>query len=186
MFKCVSDIDKEKIEYLVNRLNFHTELYDKGQPAISDKEWDDMYFELYQLEKNTGYILRESPTQKVNYTVVNELNKVEHNHPMLSLAKTKEIDDVIDFLGERDYIAMLKMDGLTCSIMYKNGKLVSAETRGNGIVGEDITHNAFVVDNIPKKIKDKRTIIIDGEIICTYKNFEALSSSTTDQIEQEK
>ena len=84
MFKCVSDIDKEKIEYLVNRLNFHTELYDKGQPAISDKEWDDMYFELYQLEKNTGYILHESPTQKVNYTVVNELNKVEHNHPMLN------------------------------------------------------------------------------------------------------
>lgn len=174
-FGCISDIDKERMEELVSLLNKYTHYYDNGNPIVSDKEWDDLYFELCELEKNTGYILKDSPTQKIRYTVVNELNKVEHNHPMLSLAKTKEIDDVIDFLGERDYIAMLKMDGLTCSLMYKDGKLVSAETRGNGIIGEDITHNAFVVDNIPKKIKDKRTIIIDGEIICTYKNFEAFS-----------
>ena len=175
VFGCISDIDKERMEELVSLLNKYTYYYDNGNPIISDKEWDNLYFELCELEKNTGYILKDSPTQKIRYTVVNELNKVEHNHPMLSLAKTKEINDVIDFLGEKDYIAMLKMDGLTCSIMYKNGKLVSAETRGNGIVGEDVTHNAFVVDNIPKKIKDKRTIIIDGEIICTYKNFEAFS-----------
>ena len=98
-FGCISDIDKERMEELVSLLNKYTYYYDNGNPIISDKEWDNLYFELCELEKNTGYILKDSPTQKIRYTVVNELNKVEHNHPMLSLAKTKEINDVINFLG---------------------------------------------------------------------------------------
>ena len=88
----------------------------------------------------------------ISFTVVNELKKVTHNHPMLSLAKTKEIEDVKNFIGNKDCITMAKLDGLTCSLTYSKGKLVKAETRGNGIIGEDITHNAFVIRNIPKRI----------------------------------
>ncbi|MEE1303000.1 MAG: NAD-dependent DNA ligase LigA, partial [Bacteroidales bacterium] len=132
-----------RIKYLVNELNKHTELYDIGKPIITDKEWDDMYFELVELEQGWEYILPNSPTQKVNYAVVNELKKVKHNHPMLSLDKTKDIEEIKSFVGNKDWIAMLKMDGLSCSLLYEEGRLVRAETRGDGELGEDITHNAM-------------------------------------------
>ena len=160
-----------KIQELIDKLNYYTKLYDEGHPAISDKEWDDMYFKLQDLENWYGVYLSDSPTQKVNYQVVNKLNKVKHNHPMLSLDKTKLIDEVKSFLGNRDFICMAKMDGLTCSLRYLDGKLVSAETRGNGIEGEDILHNVLQVKNIPNKINYKEELIVDGEIICTYNDF---------------
>ena len=156
---------------LVNDLNYHTKLYDEGHPNISDQEWDDMYFRLVELERSTGIYLPESPTQKVIYQVVNELQKVKHSHPMLSLAKTKSLEELNAFVKDKCYIIMGKMDGLTCSLKYENGKLVSAETRGNGIEGENILHNAIVVKNIPNKIPCKDTITVDGEIICTYEDF---------------
>ena len=160
-----------KIQELVDKLNYYTKLYDEGHPAISDKEWDDMYFKLQDLENFYGVYLSDSPTQNVNYQVVNKLNKVKHNHPMLSLDKTKSIDAIKSFLGNKDFICMAKMDGLTCSLRYLDGKLVSAETRGNGTEGEDILHNALQVKNIPNKINYKEELIIDGEIICTYNDF---------------
>lgn len=156
---------------LVNDLNYHTKLYDEGHPNISDKEWDDMYFRLVELERTTGIYLPESPTQKIDYQVVNELKKVKHNHPMLSLAKTKSIDEMNTFIGNKEFIIMLKMDGLTCSLGYKKGRLVSAETRGNGIEGEDILHNALVVKNIPKRLPQDIDLTVDGEIICTFEDF---------------
>ena len=162
---------KARVEYLVSELNRLTELYDKGTPEISDKEWDDMYFELVKLEHERGYILPNSPTQRVNYTVVNELAKVQHNHPMLSLDKTKDIEEIKSFIGKRDWIAMLKMDGLTCSLLYENGRLVRAETRGDGQIGEDITHNAMVIPSIPKRIPYTDRLVVDGEIICTLDDF---------------
>jgi DNA ligase (NAD+) len=162
---------KARVEYLVSELNRHTELYDKGIPEISDKEWDDMYFELVALEHEQGYILPNSPTQSVNYTVVNELQKVEHNHPMLSLDKTKNIEEIKAFVGDKDWIAMLKMDGLTCSLLYENGRLVRAETRGDGEIGEDVTHNAMVIPSIPKRIPYTDRLIVDGEIICKLNDF---------------
>ena len=160
------------VRTLIDELNRLTKLYDEGHPEVSDKEWDDLYFELVELERKTGEYYEDSPTQRVNYQVVNELNKVEHSHPMLSLDKTKSIDDVKNFIGNKEYIAMAKMDGLTCSLTYKDGKLIRAETRGNGLIGEDILHNALVVKNIPKKINYQNKLVVDGEIICTYKNFE--------------
>lgn len=166
---------KARVEYLVSELNRLTELYDKGIPEITDKEWDDMYFELADLESERGYILPNSPTQKVNYTVVNELQKVQHNHPMLSLDKTKNIEEIKSFVGNKDWIAMLKMDGLTCSLLYENGRLVRAETRGNGEVGEDITHNAMVIPSIPKRIPYTDKLVVDGEIICKLDDFKELS-----------
>ena len=160
------------MEDLIKKLNVATLAYDKGSPIISDKKYDDMWFELKSLEEQTGIVLPDSPTQSISYEVVSELKKVEHNHPMLSLDKTKDIKVIESFLKGHDWIIMAKMDGLTCSLKYLDGKLVSAETRGNGIVGEDITHNANVIPSIPKIIPYKEEVIIDGEIICTYKDFE--------------
>ena len=169
-------IGEYKIRDLINKLNYYTKKYDEGNPEISDKEWDDMYFELQDLENWTGLYFEDSPTQKVIFQEVSKLNKVEHNHPMLSLDKTKSIDEVKSFLGNKDFVCMAKMDGLTCSLRYLDGKLVSAETRGNGQVGEDILHNALVVKNIPKRINYQNELIIDGEIICTYKDFEPFAA----------
>ena len=161
----------QKMQELVDKLNHYTKAYDEGHPEISDQEWDDLYFQLQKFENYTGLYLDDSPTQRVNYQVINKLNKVEHNHPMLSLDKTKSIDDVKAFIGNKNYIIMGKMDGLTCSLRYLNGKLVSAETRGNGLVGEDILHNALQVKNLPNKINYPGELIVDGEIICTYSDF---------------
>ena len=156
---------------LINLLNKATKAYDEGHPIMSDKEWDDLYFQLQEMEKRDEIILPDSPTQKIIYQIVNKLEKVEHNHPMLSLDKTKDLDVVKNFLGEKSFLAMCKMDGLTCSLKYLDGQLVSAETRGNGIIGENILHNAKVISSIPKKIPYKGELIIDGEIICTQNDF---------------
>ena len=161
---------------LINTLNIYTEAYDRGEPIISDREWDDLYFKLVKMENETGLYYEDSPTQKIHFKEVSKLDKVTHSHPMLSLAKTKEISEVESFLGDKAYICMGKMDGLTCSLTYRGGKLVGAETRGNGIVGEDILHNAYVIKNIPKRIPWQDEFIVDGEIICTYDNFEPFSS----------
>ena len=168
----VSKEIKKRIDTLVDDLNYFTDCYDIGRPEISDEEWDDMYFDLYELEKKTGYINPDSPTQKVHYQIVSALQKVKHNHPMLSLAKTKDENEIKSFIGDKECVCMAKMDGLTCSLLYENGRLVRAETRGNGEEGEDITHNAMVIPSIPKKINYKDKLIVDGEIICDYKTFE--------------
>jgi DNA ligase (NAD+) len=160
---------------LIDYLNARTAEYDAGHPTISDKEWDDSYFELQKIEQATGIVFPDSPTQSISYAVQTKLNKVTHNHPMLSLAKTKDLGEVADFLGMQDYLGMGKMDGLTCSIRYVDGVLVSAETRGNGMEGEDITHNAQVIPSIPKFIPIKEECIFDGEIICTKQNFDKFS-----------
>ena len=158
---------KELIDYL----NYHTKLYDEGKPDITDAQWDEKYFELQEMERVTGVYLPNSPTQKIDYQIVSELKKVKHNHPMLSLNKTKSIDEMNAFIGNKDFITMLKMDGLTCSLGYKNGILVSAETRGNGIEGEDILHNIMAVKNVPKRLPQNIDLTVDGEIICTYEDF---------------
>ena len=169
-------MEKYEIRPLIDKLNYYTKMYDEGHPEISDREWDDMYFQLQSAERFYNVYYEDSPTQRVNYQVVNELNKVEHNHKMLSLDKTKDTDVVSSFIGSQPYLAMLKMDGLTCSLRYVGGKLVSAETRGNGLVGEDILHNALVVKNIPNKIDYTEELIVDGEIICKYSDFEKFSN----------
>lgn len=166
-----------RINDLVEYLNRCTISYDEGNPVITDEEWDKLYFELKDLEDTSGLILGNSPTQTITYESVNSLNKVSHSHKMLSLDKTKNISDIINFLGaSHSFITMLKMDGLTCSLTYENGELVKAETRGNGFIGEDILHNAKVIGSIPKQIPYKETLIIDGEIICTYKDFKDFST----------
>ena len=166
----------EQLVSLIEYLNARTAEYDEGHPTISDKEWDDKYFELICLERELGYTLTNSPTIQIPYEVVNQLEKVEHNHKMLSLDKTKEIEDVVNFVGDEDFVAMAKMDGLTCSLRYIIGRLVSAETRGNGFIGEDILHNAKVIPTIPNTIPYKEELVVDGEIICTYADFDDFSA----------
>lgn len=163
------------IRKLIDFLNQNTKYYNEGKPHITDKEWDKIYFELESLENETGIIYPDSPTQSIFYDTVSKLNKKEHNHKMLSLQKTKEVEDVVNFFGGHYIVAMCKMDGLTCSLTYKNGKLISAETRGNGLVGEDILHNAQIIPSIPQRIGTTEEITIDGEIICTIAEFEKVS-----------
>ena len=167
---------KNEIRDLIDTLNLYTKYYDEGNPKISDTEWDNLYFKLVALENKYNVYFEDSPTQRINYQVVNKLNKVEHSHPMLSLDKTKSIDVIKSFIGNKRHIAMAKMDGLTCSLTYENGKLIKAETRGNGLIGEDILHNALQVKNIPNKINYKNRLVVDGEIICTYNNFKNFES----------
>lgn len=166
----------EAMKMLQDTLSIATKAYDEGHPIMSDKEWDDKYFELKKMELEHGFTLPFSPTQVIEYKVVNQLEKVEHNHPMLSLAKTKDVNEVKKFIGDNDYLAMCKMDGLTLSLRYDNGKLVSAETRGNGKVGEDVLHNALVIPSIPKFISYIGELVIDGEIICKYDDFEEFNN----------
>ena len=160
-----------KIRELIEYLKYHTKCYDEGHPEISDVEWDRHYFELQRLEHEYSIYFNDSPTQNISYEVVNSLEKVAHNHDMLSLEKTKALEEVKDFLGNVPYLAMCKMDGLTCSLKYYDGVLVSAETRGNGQVGENILHNARVIPSIPKNIPYKGVLVIDGEIICSKTDF---------------
>ena len=170
-------INLDEMYKLVEQLNYYTKLYDEGNPEIDDETWDKMYFLLQQMEKKSGIVLSNSPTAHINYQVVNKLDKVEHNHPMLSLDKTKSEDEVAAFLNGHEGIAMAKMDGLTCSIMYEDGHIVRAETRGNGVIGEDITHNISFVKGVPVEIPIKDKLIVDGEVICTYEDFEDFSSA---------
>lgn len=164
---------KERMKFLVDYLNKHQDLYDKGTPAISDSEWDEAYLELKELEIAMKETLPDSPTQKIRYTVVNELKKVKHEYqPMLSLDKTKDIEEIKHFIGDKEWIAMLKLDGLTCRLTYEEGRLARAETRGNGVEGEDITHNARVLPSIPQIIPYKDTLVVDGEVICDLDTFE--------------
>lgn len=173
---------KDKIDYgkAIEKLLSWQQEYDAGHPTISDEEWDKIYFEVEEFEKRSGIVFSNSPTQKINYDVVSELKKVKHNHPMLSLAKTKDWGEFLNYFFDldtsKDVCGMVKLDGLTCSLKYINGELVSAETRGNGEIGEDILHNAKVVSSIPKHINYKDELIVDGEIICTYEDFREFSN----------
>ena len=166
-----------EIRILIDRLNHYTDLYNKDSSPISDKDWDNMYFQLQELEKTSGVIYPDSPTQKIRYNEVTDLKKVTHDHPMLSLDKTKEKNVIKAFLKNQPFVVMFKLDGLTCSLTYEDGKLVKAETRGNGIEGEDILHNAQVLSNIPQTIStSQKKVVIDGEVICTYGNFKNFES----------
>ena len=168
----------DRIKELVEELNYHRDLYyNKSRPEISDLSYDKLFDELDALEKETGLILATSPTQTVGYEVKSSLNKVKHNHPMLSLDKTKNVDDVVKFLNGRDGVVMAKMDGLTCSLRYLNGKLVSAETRGDGEAGEDILHCAKTIKNLPLEINCPDEVVVDGEVIITYDDFNKINAT---------
>ena len=144
---------------------------------MSDYEYDDLFDELKKLESETNFMLANSPTMTVGFDVVDKLNKVKHNHPMLSLDKTKSVNEVQKFIENKLILTMLKMDGLTISVKYSEGKLISAETRGNGAEGEDVTHNALVFANLPQTISYRGDLVVDGEAIITYEDFEKINAN---------
>lgn len=167
------ELNREEYEAAVKQLNEWTKAYDEGHPVVPDKAWDLMYYGIRQYERETGYVAPDSPTATISYQVVNELQKVRHDYrPMLSLAKTKEPKAVLNFIGSHDWIAMAKLDGLSCRIEYRDNNIYRAETRGDGYRGEDITHNIMTVKNVPKTIPYKQ-LVVEGEIICTAKDFES-------------
>ena len=165
-----------RIKELVNVLHKASIAYYRDDnPTMTDKQYDDLYDELESLEKETGVIYSNSPTQNVGSEVVSELDKVKHTHPMLSLAKTKSVDDLIKVYNNKDSILSLKMDGLTICLTYDNGVLTKAETRGDGHIGELVTQNAKVFENIPLTISIKEYYEIEGEAVITYEDFEAIN-----------
>ena len=175
----------DRINELVMLLNYYRDIYyNEARSEISDYEYDNLYDELVQLEKETGHILKNSPTQTVGYVVKSSLQKVKHNHEMLSLDKTKDVKEVCKFINGQKAVVMAKMDGLTCSLHYVNGILVSAETRGDGFIGEDVLHNINVMESVPKKIFTfQEDVVIDGEVIATYRDFNAINNGLAEDVQ---
>lgn len=166
-----------RIKELTQQLNqYRDSYYNNSVSKISDQEYDNLFDELKKLEEETNIIMANSPTQTVGYEVKSKLEKVKHSHSMLSLDKTKSVDDLKKFAGDKDCLLMCKMDGLTVLLTYENGVLTQAETRGNGEEGEIITHNAKVFENIPSHIDYTGHLEIEGEAIITYKDFEKINS----------
>ena len=166
----------ERMKELINILNNASRsYYQKNESLVSDFEYDKLYDELMKIEKDTGVILANSPTQNVGYTVLSNLTKVKHDEKILSLDKTKEPEKLKSWLENQEGVLSWKLDGLTIVLKYNNGELVQAITRGNGEVGEDITHNAKVFKNIPLKISYKDELIVRGEGIISYSDFERIN-----------
>lgn len=162
---------------LIKTLNTASKAYyQDNRSQMSDREYDELYDELCRLEKETGIVLAGSPTEKVGYEVLSDLKKVRHDAPILSLDKTKEVSALEAFLGNNVGLLSWKLDGLTIVLKYNKGVLEQAITRGNGEIGEDITHNAKTFKNIPLKIKNlSDTLIIRGEAVISYSEFELIN-----------
>lgn len=165
-----------RIKELVEILNRAGEsYYSKGVEIMTNYEYDRLYDELVKLEQETGCVLSNSPTVNVGYEVLSELPKERHESPMLSLDKTKEPDALVSWLGNQKGILSWKLDGLTIVLTYENGELSKAVTRGNGEVGEIITNNARVFKNLPVTIPYKGKLVLRGEAIITYSDFEKIN-----------
>lgn len=171
----------ERIKELVELLNkANKAYYQEANEIMTNFEYDKLYDELVGLEKETGMVLSNSPTVNVGYQVVSQLPKEQHNSPMLSLDKTKEVGALADFAGDRKCLLSWKMDGLTVVLTYENGELVKAVTRGNGLVGEVITNNAKTFKNIPISIPYKGRLTLRGEAIIKYSDFEQINREIED------
>ena len=162
----------DEMRALVDRLNqYRDAYYNKNESPVSDQEYDRLFDQLARLEAETGIVYADSPTATVGYQAVSKLTKVTHNHPLLSLGKTTDIREFCDYFEGKPMNLMAKMDGLTASIVYRQGQLVRAESRGNGEVGEDITHTARTFANLPQRIPFSGELIVDGECIIDYPTF---------------
>ena len=178
----------EKADKKIARIKELTELLNRASKAyyaedkeiISNYEYDKLYDELAALEEETGIVLSASPTRHVGYEAVDELPKERHERPMLSLGKTKEREELREWLGEQKGLLSWKLDGLTIVLTYSGGKMVKAVTRGNGEVGEVITNNAKVFQNIPVTVSFSGDLVLRGEAIITYSDFEKINERIED------
>jgi len=174
---------KELIEVLDKAAKAY---YTESAEIMSNAEYDELYDELENLEKETGIVLAGSLTKKVGYEVLSSLPKKAHKEPRLSLAKTKEVAELESFLGDKEGILMWKLDGLTIVLTYENGELVEALTRGNGEIGEVVTENARFFENIPLVIPYKGSLMVRGEAIIKYSDFNRINDEITDVAEKYK
>lgn len=171
----------DRIKYLVEQLNAASEsYYAKDREIMSNYEYDKLYDELVELEKETGVTLANSPTVNVGYEAVDELPKERHESPMLSLGKTKSREELRDWLQGNPAILSWKLDGLTIVLTYREGKLAKAVTRGNGEIGEVITNNARTFKNLPLNISYTGELILRGEAVITYSDFEKINGEIAD------
>lgn len=174
---------KELIEILNNASRLY---YQYSTPIMTDFEYDKLYDELEKLEKETNTVLSNSPTQNVEPEAIDSLVKVEHPAPMLSLSKTKSISELASFLGNQEGLISWKLDGLTIVLTYKDGKLSSGVTRGNGIIGEVVTENVKKFKNIPLTIPYKGTLVVRGEAVIKYSDFNKMNEELDDDSNQYK
>ena len=159
---------KEDLRKRINELNkYRNEYYNNNTALISDYEYDKLFDELKEMENTLDIYYPDSPTQQVGYTVVSNLEKVKHEYPLLSLDKTKSVNDIFKFANKHDLVLSAKMDGLTICLTYENGNLIKAETRGDGTEGELVTHNINTFKNVPKTIPYKEHLVVVGEAILT-------------------
>ena len=171
----------QRINELVKKLNEAAKAYYQDASEImSNYEYDALYDELVELEKETGVVLASSPTVNVGYEVLSELPKEQHEKPMLSLDKTKDVQALKEWLGIQKAVLSWKLDGLTIVLTYNNGKLEKAVTRGNGEVGEVITNNAKVFKNIPLSIAYQGELVLRGEAVITYSDFMKINEEIVD------
>lgn len=167
----------EEIKKLTDELLYHCRLYhDLDSPIISDHEYDRKYQTLLNLENEANFWLANSPTRKVQGSVLDGFTKVEHTKPMLSAAKTKDANEIVKFLGKQHFYCSYKLDGLTLVVRYKDGKFVQAVTRGNGTIGEDVTEQAKMISNLPMNIPYTRDLELRGECVVSWHNFYNINS----------
>lgn len=168
----------KRIHELVKQLNeYRDAYYNRAESLVVDAEYDRLFDELKVLETDTGIILSNSPTQSVGYNVKSKLEKVFHDIPLLSLDKTKDINELVKFMGNHECLLMYKYDGLTVELIYNNGKLIQASTRGDGYTGEDITHNARTFKNIPLTIPYNGFLRVAGEAIIHKYDFQKINDN---------
>lgn len=152
-------------------LQYCHEYYDLDSPTISDTDYDKKFDELKKLEDEAGFWLATSPTRKVQGQLLDCFTKIKHSKPMLSAAKTKDVNEIKKFIGDQPFYCSYKLDGLTLVVRYKNGEFVQAVTRGNGEIGEDVTAQAKMISNLPMHINYKRDLELRGECVISWKNF---------------
>lgn len=170
-------MDKFDIAARVEELNKASEAYyNTGQPIISDYEFDNKLEELRQQEEETGIVLSNSPTHNVGAKVLDNIKEVTHKTPMLSLEKCHSVEEIVKFANNHDLVASVKLDGLTVRLTYKDGNLVLAESRGNGIVGSDVTEHVKQFTNVPLHINKEGTYVIDGEALIKLDDFAEINT----------
>ncbi len=175
-----------EVKELVDLLNvYRNAYYNENESLISDKAYDELFDKLLALEEKTGIIYANSPTQTVGYEVMSKLNKVVLDHPLMSLKKTTEMDEFKEYFRSRLMLMMAKLDGLTISIRYNNGVLQMAKSRGNGEVGEDVTHTVKTFINVPLEIPFKGELYVDGEAIIDYPTFDEINKPLIEKATKE-